>query len=506
MKSIEPLIGIALTLPDRASGRLQHAIHEQLRAGILDGRLRPGLRLPSSRDLARSLGVARITVVTAYERLLAEDYVVVRRGAGTFVADWVGRAAAPASAGDPVVHAPFNRFVCPGVLRDLPGEKGPSEGRQAGIGLRGSASSSVEPSIKFEVGTPDVRELRSDIWNRLGGRALRALCREGDGYGPPQGVPALRDAIAHHVSFSRAVSAQAGGIVVTAGAQQAFALLAQVFVTPGETVAAFEEPGYAPATAAFAAAGAKIVHVPVDPEGIVVDQIPPSARLIYVTPSHQFPLGVVMSARRRAALLEFARDHDALVIEDDYDSEFRFSGRPLDALQTLGRAQRVFYVGTFSKSLFPSLRIGFVVAPPWAAEALVAAKHRMDWHVPTLAQETLAAFMAQGHLARHVRRLRPIYAGRRALITDLLRRDLDEWLRPIPGDAGLHLAAMLRPGLKAADVAREALEMGVGVYPFRCVDAQVSGPEGLALGYGALDEADIRRGLDALGKAVMRCV
>lgn len=504
MKSIEPLIGIALTLPDRASGRLQHAVHEQLRAGILDGRLRPGLRLPSSRDLARSLGVARITVVTAYERLLAEDYVVVRRGAGTFVADWVGRAAAPASAGDPVVHAPFNRFVCQDVPPDFPGEKSHPAGRQ-GIGPRGAASSTVRPSITFEVGTPDVRELRSDIWNRLSGRALRALCREGDGYGPSQGVPALRDAIAHHVSFSRAVSAAAGNIVVTAGAQQAFALLAQIFVTPGETVAAFEDPGYAPATAAFASAGAKIVHVPVDPEGIVVDQIPPSARLIYVTPSHQFPLGVVMSARRRAALLEFARSHDAIVIEDDYDSEFRFSGRPLDALQTLDRAQRVFYVGTFSKSLFPSLRIGFVVAPPWAAGALAAAKHRMDWHVPTLAQETLAAFMAQGHLARHVRRLRPIYAGRRALITDLLRRDLDEWLRPIHGDAGLHLAAMLRPGLKAVDVAREALEMGVGVYPIRHASASASGPEGLALGYGALTEADIRRGLGALGKAIMRC-
>lgn len=477
MKSIDPLIGPVIHLPDRASGQLQHALHEQLRASILEGRLRPGLRLPSSRDLARSLGVARITVVAAYERLQAEGYAVARRGTGTFVAEWVGHVAtAAAAAGAPGARPPFNRYApaCPAPAY---------------------APAGTAP-INFSVGTPDVRELRFDIWNRLGNRAMRDLCRRGDDYGPPHGIPALREAIAHHVSFSRAVSAHAGNIVVTSGAQQAFALLAQVFVTPGETTAAVEDPGYAPAAEAFAAAGARVARVPVDPEGIRVDRIPPSARLIHVTPSHQFPLGMALSSRRRTALLEFARDNEAIVVEDDYDSEFRFGGRPLDALQTLDRTQRVFYVGTFSKSLFPSLRIGFIVAPPWAVEALAAARRRMDWHTPTLAQETLAAFMAQGHLARHVRRLRRVYAERRTSIIDHLRHGMDAWLRPIPGDAGLHITAMLRPGLKAADVAGLALARGVVVHPV----SSPAGLEGLALGYGAVDTAGIRQGLDTLGQ------
>ncbi|WP_329955905.1 PLP-dependent aminotransferase family protein [Cupriavidus necator] len=223
----------------------------------------------------------------------------------------------------------------------------------------------------------------------------------------------LREAIASHVSFARAVACGADDVVVTSGAQQAFDLIARVLVTPGKTVVAVEDPGYPPLRHAFAAAGARLVPVPVDDEGMQVDQLPAGARVICVTPSHQFPLGATLSLARRRALLAFARRHGAVVVEDDYDGEFRHGGRPLDALQTLDQDQLVWYVGTFSRSLFPGLRLGYAVVPPWARDAVVAAGQYTDWHSALLAQDTLAAFMAEGHLARHIRKMRAAYTGRR---------------------------------------------------------------------------------------------
>lgn len=385
MNTTDPLIGLDITLPRLGSRRRHHAIHAQLRQAVLDGRLKPGVRVPASRALAQALGVARITVVAAYELLVAEGYFVARHGAGTFVADLPGRGTEP-----PTARArrppPFSRLARPDIRPVY-------------------ACSPPPPEIDFSVGTPDVRELRFDVWNRLAARAMRHYCRRGHAYGDSQGSIALRRAISGHVSFSRAVAATEDTVVVTSGAQQAIALLAHLFVEPGRTTVAIEDPGYPPAYEAFAAAGARVVNVPVDPEGMVVEQIPRDARLVYVTPSHQFPLGVVMSKRRRAALLAFAARHDSVILEDDYDSDFRFSGRPLDALQTMDRHQRVFYVGTLSKSLFPGVRLGFIVAPVWAVDALVAAKHRADWHTDLVAQEALAGFIGEGHLIRHVRRM-----------------------------------------------------------------------------------------------------
>jgi GntR family transcriptional regulator/MocR family aminotransferase len=322
-------------------------------------------------------------------------------------------------------------------------------------------------------------------------RAWRAASRAAPVYGAPEGLPGLREAIAHHVAFARAVACGPEDVIVTRGAQQAFDLLARVLVTPGRTVVAVEEPGYPPVREAFAAAGAKLVGVPVDAEGLVIERLPAQARVIYVTPSHQFPLGVTLSPRRRAALLAFAHAHGATVIEDDYDSEFRYGERPLDALQTLDRAGTVCYVGTFSKCLFPALRLGYAVVPPWLAPALARARRLADGYGDPAAQETLAAFIAEGHLARHVRRMRRIYAHRRERLLQALdshgRGRLEVW----PSGAGLHLAARLPQGVRADVLVAQAAAQGIHLEALGGYAIDRPAPEGLAFGFGRVEEAAI---------------
>ncbi|MEO7251701.1 MAG: PLP-dependent aminotransferase family protein, partial [Arenimonas sp.] len=305
----------------------------------------------------------------------------------------------------------------------------------------------------------------------------------------------LRAAIAQHVSFTRAVACGPDDVVVTAGAQQAFDLLARILITPGRTVVALENPGYPPMRAAFAAAGAKIVAVPVDAEGLVVEHLPAATRVIGVTPSHQFPLGSVMSARRRAALLEFAQRRGAVVIEDDYDGEFRFDARPLDALQTLDRAESVFYVGTFSKSLFPTIRLGYVVAPQWARAAVVAARQYSDWHSAVAIQDTLASFITEGHLTRHVRKMRELYGDRRQALLEGLRVHLGDRLELVPSAAGLHLAALSSSVAATERIVERARAQGVGLNSLRAYYWGKPVRAGLVFGYGAIEAGAIDAGL-----------
>jgi GntR family transcriptional regulator/MocR family aminotransferase len=286
--------------------------------------------------------------------------------------------------------------------------------------------------------------------------------------------------------------------LVTSGAQQAFDLLARVLATGRRTTVAVENPSYPPMRAVFEAAGAKLIPVPVDTDGMLIDRLPSQARVVCVTPSHQFTLGSAMSMGRRMALLEFARENDTVVIEDDYDCEFRFDGRPLDALQTIDRHESVFYVGTFSKSMFPEIRLGFIVAPPWALEALVAAKQNADLLSPFLVQHALTAFIAEGHLARHIRRMRSVYAQRRRLLLDGLRRDFARWLWPVPAFAGLHVAAVLRQSEDAEEVVKRARECGVGITAVGRYSVGRPDTQALIFGYGAIDERAIAGGLSEL--------
>jgi GntR family transcriptional regulator / MocR family aminotransferase len=473
-----------LDIPQRGSRQRLAALHSQLRAAILDGRLKAGLRLPATRALADALGVSRNTVVAAYDLLLSEGYIAAHRGAGNFVADLALRKVV---VGPGTVDAQADARVAP-HWRNFTSMPAPS--------ALGSFTHD------FRLGIPDARQFPYDIWRRLSARALRQLSKAAPLYDLAQGRHALRDAIARHISFARAVACVADDVLVTSGAQQAFDLLARVLVTPGRTVLAVEDPGYPPLQSVFLAADARIVGVPVDEEGLVVERLPADTNLIYVTPSHQFPLGVVMSPRRRLALLEFARARGAVIIEDDYDSEFRYSGRPLDALQTLDRHGTVCYIGTFSKCLFPTLRIGYAVVPAWLRVALINAKCQADWHGDVLAQDTLAAFIAEGHLARHVRHMRKVYGERRDALSDALQRHAKDYLRAWPSDAGLHLAASVAGDVDASGLVMRAAEAGINLDTLNAYALNTS-INGVAFGLGRIDasqmDAAIRQLVQLLG-------
>ncbi len=446
-------IHISLAGPGDRAAR----IYRQIRTAVVDGRLRPGDRLPPTRDLAASLGVARNTVAVAYERLTAEGFLTARVGAGTFVgATSVGRD----------VRRPLSGVRPQPVWDALERDDRPV------------------PDTGFTVGTPDPALFPLATWRRLVTAELRSARLAPPGYADPAGDPSLRAAIARYVGVSRSVRAAADDVVVTQGAQQALDLIGRVLIHPGATVAV-EEPGYPPARALFRALGAQVVGVPVDSEGLVVDALPPATRLVYVTPSHQFPLGTPMSLPRRAALLDWAAGRDAAIIEDDYDSEFRFSDRPLDPLQSLDRAGRVVYVGTFSKTLLPALRLGYAVAPPSLLPALRTARRLTDFHGDVVAQAALARFIDSGELSRHVRRANRVYAGRHALISAALATDLSRWLAPVPSMAGLHVCALVKATVDLDDVLVRARAAGVAGESLSTY-ATAPGVAGLVLGYGAI--------------------
>ncbi len=483
MQARQPVFAFPIRFDEDGQHQRTRRLHEQLRAAILDGRLVPGTPLPSTREAAAALGIARNTVIAAYDLLVAEGYVLTRAGAKAVVADLATRRRSRV----PVAVLPA------GDARINP------HWLQSGVQV---PSPRVLPPRSFRQGMPDHAQFPHEAWRRLMAQSLRAWSKTAFSYPPSQGIPALREAIARHVAFARAVACTAEDVVVTSGAQQAFDLLARLLVTPGRTRVAVEDPGYPPVRAAFAAAGAKLVSVPVDDEGLCVDALPPGVRVISVTPSHQSPTGVALSLQRRLALLDYARRHDAVVIEDDYDGEFRYGARPLDALQTLDREARVFYVGTFSKSLFPSLRKGFVVAPEWARERLVAVKHVADAHCDSLTQAVLAAFIRDGHLARHVRRMRGVYAHRREVLLRGIERELGEWLQPLPSEAGLHLAAGIRDPARAARIVAKAREHAPGAQSLDDYAAAPLPRPGLVFGFGAIDGEDIAPALRRLRKAL----
>ena len=438
------------------------SLHGQLREAILEGRLATGFRLPATRDLAAMIGTARATVVTAYDMLVAEGYVQTRRGDGTFV-QAVRRETPPAAA----ARADPPRLATAAPRHDL------------------------------RLGSPDVTGFPFDVWRRLESRGWRAAGRGAYDAIDPAGLASLRSAIVGHASYARAVSCSPDDVVVTAGAQQAFDLLARTLAGPA-TIVAVEDPGYTPMRHAFAAAGARIVGVPVDDEGIIVERIPAGSKVVCVTPSHQFPLGVTLSAARRAALLDWARRHGAHIVEDDYDCEYRYDARPLDALQTLAPAL-VCYVGTFSKTMFPALRIGYAVVPPALRGPMLALRMASDGGGSPAPQQALAAFIGEGHLHRHIRRMRRRYAARRdALIAGLSER-LGERIAILPSTAGLHFSFALRGDADWDMIARRAGDHGVAFE--RCARyAVAAAPDDprCAIGFGLIDDHHLADVIDRL--------
>jgi len=454
-------------------------IYRQLRAAIIAGRLRPGEPLPPTRELARRLSVSRGTVAVAYDRLSGEGFVAARVGAGTFVTPSAAR-------GEPAAGAADTRLRPRPVWDRIP-----------------VATAFAAPArYEFRTGLPDAGRFPFQTWRRLMDRELRASAVGRGEYGDPAGHPGLRAAIARHVGVSRGVVTTPGQVTVTSGTQQALDVIARVLLAPGQRVAV-EDPGYAPARRLFQSLGLEVTGVPVDEHGLVVDALPADARLVYVTPSHQYPLGTVLSLARRAALLGWADRQDAAIIEDDYDSEFRFASRPIEPLCTLDAHGRVIYVGSFSKSMLPTLRVGFVIAPPALGGALRAAKYVTDWHTALSTQAALAAFIDEGHLARHIRKMRAVYRRRHDLIIETITGQLSAYLAPIPSAAGLHVSAAARaaPAAELTRVAGRALAAGVAVQPLSVFRVTQPARAGLALGYGAIETGDIGEGLRRLGQA-----
>ncbi|MGG1947654.1 PLP-dependent aminotransferase family protein [Trinickia sp. NRRL B-1857] len=460
-------------------------IYRQLREGILDGRLAGGQRLPSTRDLASQLRVSRKTTLEVFERLISEGYLHARAGDGTFVTDGLMRAQADArSTNDIHAQAAPHSSAVRTLWTETP--------------LALSMPTRLAPlDCDFLGGVTDKSVFPFDAWRRCFNHALRDQARSRADYRDPGGEQALRLAISRYVAFSRALDCTWQDAIVTQGAQQALDLLARVVIRPGDIVAV-EDPGYPPARTAFAAAGAKIVGIPVDADGIVVAQLPKKARLVYVTPSHQFPLGMPMTLARRVALLEWARRCGAVVVEDDYDGEFRFDGRPMESLKSLDSAGLVAYVGTFSKTIFPELRIGYVIAPRGLNAALLKAKQACDWHTCTLTQTALARFMLDGHFARHLRRVHKRYDVRRAMLIDHLQHRLAPWFEPIVPAAGIHLSALLKTGIDEKSLIEAARERSIGLYGIGDFHMGEPGRPGLLFGYGGVSEEQIEQGLNQL--------
>jgi GntR family transcriptional regulator / MocR family aminotransferase len=480
---------------------LHEQLIAQLRSLILEGALPPGTRLPPSRQAASELEVSRNVVVLAYEQLQLEGYLTAKVGSGTRVPESLpGHLLRPGRAGNG--DAP-DAASFPG---DPPRLSRQGERLSAPVGpppLNRGTPGPFRPCVTAPEHFP------AQEWSRLSGRVWRHRGADMIPYGDPEGYAPLREAIAEHVRRHRAVRCDSEQILVTAGSQQALDLVARMLVDPDQPVL-MEEPGYKGAKRAFAAAGARLVPVPVDGEGFDLSRTPveglPPARLAYVTPSHQFPLGVTMTLSRRLKVLEWARETGAWIVEDDYDGEFRYASRPLPSLQGLDEGGRVIYVGTFSKVLAPGLRLGFLVLPETLVDAFGRARPVLDGHPPISLQATLAAFIAEGHLERHIARLRPIYAERREVLRAAIESHLGGIARVDAGPAGLHLPVLLPDQVDDRKVQALAAQGGVEAPALSPHYMERAERSGLVLGFGPVPPEAVGLGVRVLKSAVMKAM
>ncbi len=481
----------AFSLDPSSTEPLHRQLYEELRRAILGGRIAPGSRLPASRELASVSRVSRNTVLSAYEQLLAEGYIQSRAGSGTFVAEavpesFVPEPVAPQTDGDGAAARRVSRRA---------------ERARTTVMMRHF----LQPVANaFRPGLPALDHFPMDVLRRIADRRLRRASVRMLAYGDPMGYLPLREAIAAHLAGSRGARCDASRVMIVTGAQGGIELCAQLLLDEGDRIW-MEDPGYFAARACFRLAGAEMSPVPVDAEGLDVAAgiaRAPSARLVYCTPSHQNPTGVTMTLARRSALLQWARSAGAWILEDDNASEYRYRGRPLAALQGIDASDRVIYVGTFSKVLFSSLRVGYLVLPPDLVD-LFARAHELETRgTNALVQGILSDFIAEGHFSRHLRRMRTLYATRMAeferAVAELAPDVLE--LRPIEG--GLNRLAYLPPGVDDAEVALELGRLSVLAAPLSAYTAERPARGGLVLGFAGVDEQEIRVGVERVAGVV----
>ncbi len=476
---------------------LYRKIYEAIRNAILNGEFASKTRLPSSRALAGQLGVSRLTVVNAYEQLFSEGYLEGKRGSGTFVADELPENLLQ------TVNLEENRTNEDPNVKNLRLSKFGEHLKK----LKNIHDCSQATFIPFQNGLTAVDEFPFEIWSRIANRITRNPSKKLLGYGDSQGFEPLRQSIAEHLKSARGVNCTAEQVIITSGAQQALDLTARIFLETGSSVVT-EDPCYLEARNAFAATGAKIISVAVDEEGLNVAKIPneTNIKLVYVTPSHQYPLGVTMSLSRRLALIDWAKKQNAWIIEDDYNSEFRYSGRPIASMQGLDNYNRVIYVGTFSKTIFPSLRIGCVVVPPNLVDVFANARALNDVHSSIIEQAILTEFIAEGHFSRHLRRMRTLYQERQIILLEECEKHLKGLLEIRKADAGMHLVGWLNEGVSDLEVYKKGMEYGLKLAAVSSYSANPIKRGGIVLGYTAFNRKEIAQGIANTAKIIREII
>jgi GntR family transcriptional regulator/MocR family aminotransferase len=487
-------------LRDDSDLPIYRQIYETIRKAILGGKFFPTMPLPASRLLAKQLNVSRMTVVNAYDLLMAEGYVESKTGAGTFVA----------------AHLP-EEFLQTPDLNQQPERYDPSPrkidfsayGRRLAEGhaeiLHHHGPTSFVP---FQQGVPAIEQFPFDVWGKIAQKWARKPSLSLHGYNSSFGFKALREAVSAYLESARGVRCGPEQVIITNGTQQGLDLIGRVFLDDDREVW-IEDPCYFGARDVFAALGARLIPVPIDKEGldlVTARKKSKSARLVYVTPSHQYPLGITMSLARRMNLLEWARETGSFVIEDDYNSEFRYAGRPLASLQGLDREGRVIYLGTFSKTVFPSLRLGCLVVPPDLVDIFGAARAVSDLHSPSVDQAILAEFISERHFSRHIRRMRSLYEERQQTLVAEAKKHLRGMLDVPPAESGMHLIGWLPAGVDDGEVSRRAAEENLRISPISelCIEERLRG--GLFLGYTTFGEKQIKAGVKTLARVLREFV
>lgn len=474
MKKVASGILPLIAINRKSQKTLHRQIYDSYRTAIVDGVLRPAQRIPSTRELAASIGVSRFPVLNAYAQLLAEGYFESRVGAGTVVSSSLPE-----------------RFI----LSESTGSRGTvSRSGPRPIARRTSVLSPYEMPSRvqghgaFGVGLIAFDQFPLELWTKIVARRCHQMGAKSLDYGEKMGAKLLRKEIAGYLRISRSVRCDVEQVMIVSGSQQALEISGRVLLDPGSPVW-IEDPGYLFARDALTLSGCRLVPVPVDSEGLNVAagiQRCRKARAAVVTPSHQFPLGVTMSAMRRLELLDWAKNTGAWIIEDDYDSEFRYASSPITSLQGLDANARVIYIGTFSKVLFPSLRIGYMVIPPDLVDHFAKIRRAMDLGAPTFNQEVLAEFIAEGHFARHIRRMRVLYNQRRTALAESIRNELGPVVEILGDEAGLQLTVALPEGTPDREIAARAANENLSLWPLSAFYMGESSHPGFILGFGNL--------------------
>ena len=462
-------------------------LYQQLRSAILSRRLRPGTKLPSTRELASQLGVSRSAAVSAYEQLLAEGYTSGRRGSGTYVSSELA---------EPIEgNAPRGKRPVAAITSSA------TQMHSIGDFVDVTVQSEERP---FNLGRTLVDARTVELWRKLSARTFRSLNLSHLGYSDPRGTIELRKTICEYLQAARAVRCDPEQIVVTTGTQHALDIVIRILSGPDKEVWV-EDPGYPLTRQALMAAGAKVRPIPVDGQGIDVGagiKSAPNARAVFVTPSHQFPTGVVLSMARRLELLAWAREKNAWIVEDDYASEFRYGGRPLASLQGLDEGERVIYIGTLNKALFPGLRMGYAVVPRALLRAFVATRYLMDRQPSTLCQAVVAAFMEEGHFAAHIRRMRLLYRDQRDVLVAALKSRLGADVTVDAPDQGMHLVAYTRRGLSDVAIERAGRQHGVIVRAMSRLHVAAAPRSALVLGFSGYPRQTIGPAVESLAQVV----